>query len=103
MSRKFNAEKIKSKALFLTEQLRYSGILETIRIRKAGYAIRLPFTSFCGTYRCLVPPKLPAGTSHKDTAIALVGQVGLASDEWQTGKTKIFLKQHAACILFTYF
>lgn len=27
-------------------QLRYSGMLETVRIRKAGYAVRRPFQDF---------------------------------------------------------
>lgn len=30
----------------VVNQLRYSGMLETVRIRKAGYAVRRPFQDF---------------------------------------------------------
>ena len=36
------------------EQLRYSGVLESIEIRKAGYAMRLPFLEFFQRYRIII-------------------------------------------------
>nr|XP_054112976.1 unconventional myosin-XV isoform X3 [Callithrix jacchus] len=43
-------------------QLRYSGVLETVRIRKEGFPVRLPFQGFIDRYCCLVALKhnLPA-------------------------------------------
>jgi len=36
-------------------QLRYSGMLETIRIRSAGYPVRLPFKEFFSRYSLILP------------------------------------------------
>ncbi|XP_075422006.1 unconventional myosin-XV isoform X2 [Ascaphus truei] len=38
----------------VTCQLKYSGILETIRIRKDGFPIRIPFPIFLSRYRCVM-------------------------------------------------
>lgn len=43
-------------------QLRYSGMMETIRIRRAGYPIRHSFTEFVERYRFLIAGVPP---SHK--------------------------------------
>lgn len=43
-------------------QLRYSGMMETIRIRRAGYPIRHGFREFVERYRFLIPGIQP---SHK--------------------------------------
>jgi len=36
-------------------QLRYSGMLETIRIRKAGYSVRVPYEQFLEKFKMLLP------------------------------------------------
>ncbi|XP_066433961.1 unconventional myosin-XV [Eleutherodactylus coqui] len=38
----------------VTTQLKYSGILETIRIRKEGFPVRIPFSFFLSRYRCVM-------------------------------------------------
>ncbi|XP_072432946.1 myosin VIIAa isoform X3 [Chiloscyllium punctatum] len=82
-------------------QLRYSGMMETIRIRRAGYPIRYTFVEFVDRYRVLMPGVKPAykqgdlrGTCQR-IAEAVLGQDG----DWQIGKTKIFLKDHHDMLL----
>ncbi|XP_076969612.1 unconventional myosin-VIIa isoform X2 [Tamandua tetradactyla] len=82
-------------------QLRYSGMMETIRIRRAGYPIRYSFVEFVERYRVLLPGVMPAykqgdlqGTCQR-MAEAVLG----THDDWQIGKTKIFLKDHHDMLL----
>ncbi|XP_054868503.1 myosin VIIAa isoform X2 [Amphiprion ocellaris] len=82
-------------------QLRYSGMMETIRIRRAGYPIRYTFVEFVDRYRVLMPGVKPAykqedlrGTCQR-IAEAVLGR----DDDWQMGKTKIFLKDHHDMLL----
>uniref|UniRef100_A0A4W6D9R3 Myosin VIIA n=1 Tax=Lates calcarifer TaxID=8187 RepID=A0A4W6D9R3_LATCA len=69
-------------------QLRYSGMMETIRIRRAGYPIRYSFAEFVDRYRVLMPGVKPAHVQQ--IVLARLGK----HDDWQIGKTKIFLKDH---------
>ncbi|KAL7983051.1 hypothetical protein Chor_010393 [Crotalus horridus] len=56
-------------------------MMETIRIRRAGYPIRYTFVEFVDRYRRI--------------AEAVLGR----DDDWQIGKTKIFLKDHHDMLL----
>ncbi|XP_022527923.2 unconventional myosin-VIIb [Astyanax mexicanus] len=78
------------------QQLRYSGLLETIKIRKLGYPIRHRFTEFLGRYRVLLkttdcdPNTEPAA----DCCDAICRAVIKDEDDWRIGKTKIFLRDY---------
>ncbi|KAL1023382.1 hypothetical protein UPYG_G00040140 [Umbra pygmaea] len=78
-------------------QLRYSGMMETIRIRKAGYPIRYTFDEFLERYRVLLRTTLcdPKVESVQKCAECICETI-LAGNEgdWKTGKTKIFLKDY---------
>lgn len=81
-----------------TRQLRYSGMMETIRIRKAGYPIRHTFQEAINRYR-LLDGSIPAAdgsAADKDNAVKLfTGVFGAPSQEeggWQVGLSKLFIK-----------
>uniref|UniRef100_A0A4W4H1U9 Myosin VIIBb n=1 Tax=Electrophorus electricus TaxID=8005 RepID=A0A4W4H1U9_ELEEL len=68
------------------QQLRYSGMLETIKIRKSGYPIRHRFTEFLERYRVLLK------TTDSDCCDAICRAVIQDKNDWKIGKTKIFVK-----------
>ncbi|XP_050087157.1 myosin-VIIa-like isoform X1 [Anopheles aquasalis] len=76
-------------------QLRYSGMMETAKIRKAGYAIRHTYREFVERYRHL---GIGVGPAHKVDCVhaskAICARVlAKIPDDYQFGKTKIFLKE----------
>ncbi|EMP42626.1 Myosin-VIIb [Chelonia mydas] len=82
-------------------QLRYSGMMETIRIRKAGYPIRYSFAEFFERYRVLLP--VSAREQLQDDArrcCIYISEMVLGKDEdWKIGRTKIFLKDYHDMVL----
>ncbi|XP_060754217.1 unconventional myosin-VIIa [Neoarius graeffei] len=78
------------------QQLSYSGILETIKVRKLGYPIQHKFKEFLGRYRVLLKTTDcdPSKESAADCCNAICRAVIECQDDWKIGKTKIFLKDH---------
>ena len=75
------------------EQLRYSGMLETIRIRKLGYPVRKKYQAFVEHYRCLIKGRIQRGVPSKEIARYILDQDPRERDNWQLGSTKIFLRE----------
>uniref|UniRef100_A0A667ZSS2 Si:ch73-194h10.2 n=1 Tax=Myripristis murdjan TaxID=586833 RepID=A0A667ZSS2_9TELE len=75
-------------------QLRYSGMMETIKIRKAGYPIRYTFDEFLDRYRVLLKTSLcdPKTETKEKCCESICENVLSGEGDWKTGKTKIFLK-----------
>lgn len=57
------------------EQLRYSGMLDTIRIRQSGYPVRMKFQHFVEWYRYLLPGNFPRGTPYRDLCRVILDQM----------------------------
>ncbi|XP_065072621.1 myosin-VIIa-like isoform X2 [Ochlerotatus camptorhynchus] len=76
-------------------QLRYSGMMETAKIRKAGYAIRHSYSEFVERYRHLGKNIGPAHKVDCRVASMQICHLVLATipDDYQFGRTKVFLKE----------
>lgn len=76
-------------------QLRYTGMLETARIRALGYPIRHAFKEFVQRYRLLMPsisrlsgPKV----NYRDLSKKMCANLLKFNPHYQLGQTKVFLK-----------
>ncbi|NXW03016.1 MYO15 protein, partial [Fregetta grallaria] len=83
----------------VTCQLRHSGILEAIHIRKEGYPVRLPFQNFLARYGLLAGQGHNCLEEREGCVAVLTHVVGNPSDLYQIGVTKVFLKEKARQLL----
>ncbi|XP_043358557.1 unconventional myosin-IXb isoform X7 [Dermochelys coriacea] len=87
-----NAEK---RELFFDEglvlqQLRYTGMLETVRIRRSGYSAKYTFQDFKDQFQVLLPQNAKAS---KEEISAHLNKLKLDKNNYQIGKTKVFMKE----------
>lgn len=74
-------------------QLRYSGMMETARIRYAGYPIRYSYKDFVERYRLLLPMLRPSSTIDcRQVTEQICKQLLPATADYQFGRQKVFLK-----------
>uniref|UniRef100_A0A8C5R427 Uncharacterized protein n=1 Tax=Leptobrachium leishanense TaxID=445787 RepID=A0A8C5R427_9ANUR len=73
-------------------QLRYSGMLETVKIRRAGFPVRRQYQDFTSRYKMLVKHN-QEDDDTRGTCAALLQIFDSTKKEWQLGKTKVFLKE----------
>ncbi|KAK9534679.1 hypothetical protein VZT92_007109 [Zoarces viviparus] len=74
-------------------QLRHSGALETIRIRREGYPVRMPFYVFLFRYKSLVGLPEPPAANGENCVIMLSKLCLLRPGAYHVGVTKLFLKE----------
>ncbi|XP_060034081.1 unconventional myosin-VIIb [Erinaceus europaeus] len=82
-------------------QLRYSGMMDTVYIRKSGFPIRYTFEEFSKRFGVLLPSAVRMQFRDKFHQMTLrVAEMWLGTDrEWKVGKTKIFLKDNQDTML----
>ncbi|ESO82465.1 hypothetical protein LOTGIDRAFT_134504 [Lottia gigantea] len=73
-------------------QLRYTGVLETTKIRRQGYSHRVLFNDFIKRYHMLGFNWNEAPSGNKESCKILLERLGL--ENWALGKTKVFLKYY---------
>lgn len=82
-------------SVMVHEQLRYSGVLEAVRIRKQGFSCRMLFEEFLLRYRCLT--LLAPGSSDRGATVQKL--LEWAAEKLavpglpQYGNTKVFLRE----------
>ncbi|XP_056148607.1 unconventional myosin-IXb isoform X2 [Lampris incognitus] len=72
------------------QQIRHMGLLETVRIQKLGYSARYTFKEFVKKFRMLLPKDAAA---EPEEITKMLQKMGLDPTTYQTGKTKVFLKE----------
>ncbi|KAM4051304.1 unconventional myosin-IXb isoform 2-T2 [Anomaloglossus baeobatrachus] len=87
-----NSEKMEmtfDEALVL-QQLRYTGMLETVRIRRSGYSAKYTYQEFNDQFQVLLPK---SSTALKGKITSLLEEISLDPHNYQLGKTKVFMKE----------
>lgn len=76
------------------QQLRYSGVLETVRIRQIGYSARMKYGNFVARYRCLISRKIPTqNKSNKEVTQLIFDSIPDSNHQYQLGSTKVFMRE----------
>ena len=81
----------------IMRQLRYSGVLEVVRIRREGFPVRVGFLDFYNSYKVLLGMGKKSSIESNESARALVIEIAkktLSSSSFQVGHSQIFLKDH---------
>eukprot|EP00979_Chaetoceros_neogracilis_P002461 scaffold430_cov234-Chaetoceros_neogracile.AAC.9 len=78
-------------------QLRYAGMMEAIRIRREGYALREPHESFYNKFHILLDSEdLRQGEGIEHLVKVLSKRLSVTDVDWQIGHSKIFLRRELA-------
>uniref|UniRef100_A0A7M4FKU1 Myosin IXB n=1 Tax=Crocodylus porosus TaxID=8502 RepID=A0A7M4FKU1_CROPO len=78
------------------QQLRYTGMLETVRIRRSGYSAKYTFQEFIDQFQVLLPKNAKA---LREDIGAYLNKLKLDKNNYQIGKTKVFMKEAERQIL----
>lgn len=77
----------------VSHQVTYLGLMENLRVRRAGFAYRRSYESFLKRYKCLCKQTWPHWHGNaKDGVQQLICSLGFENDEYKMGKTKIFIR-----------
>lgn len=76
------------------QQLRYSGVLETVHIRQIGYSVRMKYNSFVSRYRCLISRRFQTRhKSNKEVTQMIFDAIPDSNKQYQLGTTKVFMRE----------
>lgn len=71
---------------FINTQLRYSGMMAAVDVRRHGFPVRMPIREFQHQFQALVH------SSHASSCHTLVTEFGFAQEDCQVGRSMVFMK-----------
>ncbi|ELR61886.1 unconventional myosin-Ic isoform X1 [Bos indicus] len=79
--------------VLIRHQVKYLGLMENLRVRRAGFAYRRKYEAFLQRYKSLCPETWPTWTGRpQDGVTVLVRHLGYKPEEYKMGRTKIFIR-----------
>ena len=74
-------------------QVKYLGLIENLRVRRAGFAYRRNYDVFLNRYKSLCPKTWPhfEGGAKQGVQV-LVNHLNFQADDYRMGKTKLFIR-----------
>lgn len=77
----------------IRHQVKYLGLMENLRVRRAGFAYRRPYDLFLKRYKCLSKNTWPHWKGEPKRGVqVLIETLGYKSDEYRLGESKIFIR-----------
>ena len=73
-------------------QLRHTGLLETVKIRRDGFSTQIKFSDFISRYQVLNHRLLDMVPASAESCKNILVGADLPPTQWQVGKTKVFIK-----------
>ena len=84
---------------YILSQWRFLGLTENILIRRAGYCLRLDYSTFFGCYRITSSNTWPKyHLDHKEGAQQILIELHIQEEEYKMGKSMIFIKNPSVVI-----
>uniref|UniRef100_A0A4W6FLA3 Myosin Ic, paralog a n=1 Tax=Lates calcarifer TaxID=8187 RepID=A0A4W6FLA3_LATCA len=79
--------------VLVRHQVKYLGLMENLRVRRAGFAYRRRFEAFLQRYKPLCPETWPNWHGRLvDGVSTLVNHLGYKPEEYKLGRSKIFIR-----------
>uniref|UniRef100_A0A3Q2Q2K2 Myosin Ic, paralog b n=1 Tax=Fundulus heteroclitus TaxID=8078 RepID=A0A3Q2Q2K2_FUNHE len=79
--------------VLIRHQVKYLGLMENLRVRRAGFAYRRRYETFLQRYKSLCPETWPNWNGKlSDGVSTLVKHLGYKPEEYKLGRSKIFIR-----------
>ena len=84
----------------VANQAKYLGLLENVKVRRAGFAFRMTFEAFVRRFKMVSSSTWPHGTGDAQQDVGIVlNELGIGADQHQMGKTKVFIRRPQSLFL----